>query len=64
MKKKKNLKKIHSRMCEAYGFCDGCPLDGNNNGFEIWCEGLAIVHPEDYERICLEWDKEHPEEVE
>lgn len=51
----KIMKRIHERGCA------NCPLSKINNGKCITYNDLIIYHPDEIERICLEWAKENPE---
>lgn len=53
------IMKITSRMCKQP--CHDCPLSHKNNGFHESCFHLAKMYPDLYEKICLDWEAEHPE---
>lgn len=52
--------KIRDRMHETVK-CRDCRLSEKNNGYNCGCHAFALNHPEEYERICLDWAKENPE---
>lgn len=35
--------------------CRECPLNVKNNGYNVFCNILRRRHPEEYERIVMEW---------
>lgn len=57
---------IKNRMCDYYSEkykydkCYYCPLGGKNNQLSDTCNDLLTVDPGEFERVCLEWNKDHP----
>lgn len=52
---------IKKRMCDTHAYCKKCPLSQDYNGRDIPCCDLIYKHPEEAERIILQWAAEHPE---
>lgn len=54
------ITKIQARMCEKLD-CHKCPAAWNSNGYDVCCSDFRLNHPEEFERICIDWAKENPE---
>ena len=52
--------KATKRMCK-HSNCAVCPL--SENGFECMAERWSEMEPDKFERIVMDWAKEHPEPV-
>ena len=53
--------KQRERMCESYGLnCNDCGLCSRNNEKKEQCEIFTVHHPQEAEKIIMDWTKEHP----
>lgn len=53
--------KQRERMHNAFeNNCDNCPISSFNNGIDLVCERFTIYHPQESEKIIMNWAKEHP----
>ena len=43
--------------------CRDCPLCSENNGIEVSCGGLEVMHPELAIEIVEKWSQEHPQKT-
>ena len=50
--------RLDTRMCD--GYCEDCPVDIGNNGYDVGCITLKRIYPEEYIKIVERWSKEHP----
>lgn len=48
-----------SRMCESFKLCSKCPLRKEQEP-DIQCQTWVVDHPEETERIVMQWAAEHP----
>lgn len=44
-------------MCKYYGTCMCCQLSYDNNHHEITCSTFMRYHPQEAEKIIMEWQK-------
>ena len=53
--------KEFARMCNAYRYCDGCPLDKWERQTNLSCTGVRLSDEHIRERIDIveKWSKEH-----
>lgn len=53
--------KQKSRMCNPKNMtCYQCELSASKNGSHVLCEEFMRHYPEKYEKVIMDWAKEHP----
>ena len=52
--------KYVNRMCEKAMKCTECELSSNDNGFGLPCTKYMQTHPEEAEKIIMEWAAANP----
>lgn len=53
--------KQKARMCRVINNCTVCGLSNNNNSKGLNCSVLMMEHPEEADKIIMEWAAAHPE---